>query len=93
MQRKREAGTRLPAPRLRSALVLLMRAPPPEPSLRPGHQAARGDGTTQCSVVPRGEPVDSWPTGLPHGSAGSFSKQGRPGSATGPFRVPRRTWR
>ena len=86
-------GTRDAAPRLRSALVLLMRAPPPEPSFRPGHQAARGDGTTQCSVVPRGEPVDSWPTGLPLGSADLASRQGLPGSAAPPFRVPRRTWR
>lgn len=48
--------------------------------------------TTQWSVVPCGEPVDSWPTGLPHGSADLASKQGLPGSAAPPFRVPRRTW-
>jgi hypothetical protein len=36
-------------------------------------------GSARAFVVPRGEPVDSWPTGLPHGSAGSSSKQGLPG--------------
>jgi len=45
------------------------RGPGSVPGARGTSSRCSGDGTTRCAVVPRSEPVDSWPTGLPHGSA------------------------
>jgi hypothetical protein len=39
-------------------------------SLGRGHGTGDGGRDDPVFGVPRGEPVDSWPTGLPHGSAG-----------------------